>query len=242
MSPIDRAAHLNHWRKKPLIEKALLALGMLVLALVLPPGAGAPLIAVVMSAAAIFFARVPVSLWLSCAAAPMGFLAVGVVSLVLRIDSDGVGLAPGGFAAAAFLAARAIAGVTCLLFLALTTPTTDLIAGLRRLGLPPEVAEIALLMYRFLFILADAALAMDAAQAARLGHVGARRRLRSLGLLIANLLPRAFDRARRMEIGLAARGWHGDMRVLSDAPPATFAGLGAILLTVAATAAAGLYL
>jgi len=85
---------------------------------------------------------------------------------------------------------------------ALTTPATDLIGGLGRLGLPAEITEIALLMYRFLFLLGDTAMAMDAAQAARLGHVGARRRLRSLGLLIANLLPRSLDRARRVFIVL----------------------------------------
>ena len=45
MSPIDRSAHLNAWREKPLTEKTLLALGMLALALVLPPWPGAPLVA-----------------------------------------------------------------------------------------------------------------------------------------------------------------------------------------------------
>jgi len=223
-----------------LAEKALLALGMLVLALVLPPGPGAPLIAVVMAAATLLGARVAPRLWLSCAAAPMGFLAVGVISLVLRVDAQGIGLAPAGFHAAATLAARSIAGVTCLLFLALTTPTTDLISGLRRIGVSAEITEVALLIYRFVFMLADAALAMDVAQAARLGHATARLRLRSLGLLVANLLPRAFDRARRLEIGLAARGWRGDMSVLSDRPAPTAKGLALVVLIECSTALGGM--
>jgi cobalt/nickel transport system permease protein len=239
MSPIDRAAHLNRWRGKPLAEKVLLALGMLALALILPPGRGATLVAVAMTAAALLFARVPPGLWLSCAAAPMGFLAVGVVSLSLKIDAHGIGLAPGGFPAAATLVARSAAGVACLLFLALTTPASDLIAGLRRIGVPVEIADIALVMYRFLFVLAEAAMAMDAAQAARLGHADARRRIRSLGLLVANLLPRALDRARRMEIGLAARGWQGEMRVLSDHPRPTARGLAQVCAVLCATAAFG---
>jgi len=240
MSAIDRAAHLNRWRQKPLAEKALLALGMLILALVLPPGPGAPLIAVVMTAATLLGARVPPRLWLSFMAAPMGFLAVGVISLVLRVDAHGIGVAPGGFHAAATLAARSIAGMTCLLFLALTTPTTDLIAGLRRIGVSAEITEVALLIYRFVFMLADAALQMEVAQAARLGHATARLRLRSLGLLIANLLPRAFDRARRLEVGLAARGWRGDMSVLSDRPAPTAQGLALVVLIECSTALAGM--
>lgn len=242
MSPVDRAAQLNRWRHRSLTEKAVLALGMLLLAIALPPWPAAPLVAAAMTAAALIGARVPPRVWLACLAAPLGFLLVGVASLLVRIDAGGIGLAPGGMAAAAGLAARSLAALTCLLFLALTTPATDLIGGLRRLGLPAEIAEVALLMYRFLFLLAETAAAMDAAQAARLGHAGLRRRLRSLGLLIAALLPRALDRARRLEIGLAARGWDGEMPILARPAAVSRSGLALVLAVEAATAAAGILL
>ena len=241
MPAIDRVAHLNRWRHRSLTEKATLALGMLLLAIALPPGPGAPMVAAVMIAAALAGARVPPRVWLACAAAPLGFLLVGAVSLAVQVDAGGLGLAPGGLTAAAGLVARSFAALTCLLFLALTTPATDLIAGLRRVGLPGEIAEIALLMYRFLFLVGDTAMAMDAAQAARLGHAGARRRLRSLGLLIANLLPRALGQARRLEIGLAARGWNGEMRVLPEHAEISKPALALVLLVEAATAAIGIW-
>jgi len=113
------------------------------------------------------------------------------------------------------LGARALAGLTCLLFLALTTPATDVVAGLRRIGVSTEITDMALLTYRFVFLLLDTAETMHAAQAARLGHVTWRRHMTSLSLLIANLLPRAFARAQALEVGLAARGWYGDLQVLS---------------------------
>jgi cobalt/nickel transport system permease protein len=239
MSPVDRIAHLNRWRSRSLTEKALLALGMLLLDIALPPWPVAGVVAVVMTAAALVGARVPVRVWLTCAAAPTGFLIAGTLPLMVQIDAGGVALASGGAATAAGLAARSAAGVTCLLFLALTTPATDLMAGLRRLGLPAEIAEVGMLTYRFLFLLADTAAAMNAAQAARLGHANRRRKLSSLGLLIANLLPRSLERARRLEIGLAARGWTGDMRVLSRPSPLSGSGLATVLMIEAATAAAG---
>jgi cobalt/nickel transport system permease protein len=241
MSPVDRAAHLNRWRHRSLTEKATLALGMLLLAIALRPGPGAPMVAAIMTAAALVGARVPPKVWLACMAAPVGFLLVGAFSLAVQVDSHGLSLAPGGLLAASRLVMRSLAALTCLLFLALTTPATDLIAGLRRLGLPAEIAELALLMYRFLFLLGDTALAMDSAQAARLGHVGARRRLRSLGLLIANLLPRALDRARRLEVGLSARGWNGDLRVLSKRTTISMPALALVVLTLVATAATGIW-
>jgi cobalt/nickel transport system permease protein len=241
MSPVDRAAHLNRWRHRSLTEKAGLALGMMLLALALPPGPGAPMVAAIMAAAALAGARVPPKVWLACAGAPLGFLLAGAFSLAVQLDTQGLSLAPGGPQAAAQLVLRSFAALTCLLFLALTTPATDLIAGLRRVGLPAEIAELALLMYRFLFLLGETALAMDSAQAARLGHEGAKRRLRALGLLIANLLPRALDRARRLEIGLSARGWDGDLRVLSKRATVSVPALGLVFLALAATAATGLW-
>ena len=240
MSPIDREAHLNRWRHKPLAEKAILAFGMIVLALALKPIA-AVLVASAMTAATLVGARVSPKLWLGYMAAPLGFLAVGVVTLALRIDAHGLALAPGGFAEAGVLVAHSIAGLTCMMFLALTTPASDLVGGLGRLGLPSEIVDIALLTYRFVFILGDSAAAMNAAQAARLGHTTARRRVTSAGLIAANLLPRALDRARRMEIALASRGWRGEMRVLADRPPATAAGLAAIGATLGAIALIGLF-
>lgn len=239
MTPIDRVAHLNRWRHRSLTEKASLALGMLLLALILPPFPAAPLIAAIMAAAAMLGARVPPKVWLACVLAPAGFLATGVLPLLVQVDQGGLSLAPHGLPQAAALAARSLAGVTCLLFLALTTPVTDLMSGLRRLGLPAELADVGLLMYRFVFLLADTAAAMHAAQAARLGHAGWRRRLRSLGRLIANLLPRALDRARRMEVGLAARGWTGAMPVLSVRPRVSPTGLATVIAVLVGVAAAG---
>ena len=240
MSPIDRVAQLNRWRNRPLIEKVSLSVGMLALVITVPPYPAALAVTVIMTAAALLGARVPVRVWLACASAPAGFALVGAVSLFIQIGSNGIGVAPGGGVAAANLVLRSFAGVTCLLFLALTTPTTDLITGLRRLGLPAEITEMALLMYRFIFLLGDTAVAMNSAQAARLGHVTASKRMRSLGLLIANLLPRAFDRARRLEIGLAARGWDGEMRVLSARVPVSAAGLALVAAVELGVAALGL--
>ena len=89
---------------------------------------------------------------------------------------------------------------------------------MRRSALPSEIAEMALLMYRFLFLLTDTAEAMNAAQTARLGHSTYRRHMRSLSLLIANLMPRAFARARRP--GGGARGARLARRAASIQPGA----------------------
>lgn len=241
MTPIDRIAQTNRWRRRSLLEKSLLALGLLALALALPVGVGTVAVLVAASAAAILGAGVSPRAFGLALAAPLGFALTGAVTLLVAVDGTSVHLAPGGLAEAGALVLRSTAAVSALLLLALTTPATDLVAGLSRLGVPRDIVEIALLTYRFLLLLADTALAMDAAQAARLGHDGWARRIRSVGLIAANLLPRAVDRAHRLEVALAARGWEGgDLAVLSPARPVSGRGLATVVATLVAVAAVGL--
>ena len=240
MAHIDTSANTNRWRRKSLTEKSLLALGMLVIAISVPSWRGALLVAAVMTCTTLLGARVSVSVWWKTMTAPLGFLLIGVAALAVQVQGVHVSLAPNGLELAVRLASRALAGVTCLLFLALTTPAADLVGGLSRIGVPAEIAELALLVYRFLFLLTDTAETMHAAQAARLGHSSYRRHLKSLGLLIANLMPRALSRARALEVGLAARGWRGELRVLSPIRHVSVAGVVAILAVELLVLAIGL--
>jgi cobalt/nickel transport system permease protein len=230
MSIIDTSANLNRWRNRSLSEKVLLAIGMLLIAVCVPSWQGALLVAIVMIAATLIGARVAPGVWWSAVSAPLSFLFLGALTLAFQVSNWHVSLAPHGLELAAHLIARALAGVMCLLFLALTTPATDLIGGLGRIGVPAEISEMALLMYRFLFLLTATAETMNVAQVARLGHVTYRRHMKSLSLLIANLMPRALARASALEVGLAARGWRGELRVLNTVRPASVGAIAAILL------------
>ena len=239
---IDRLSQAGRWRKRPVVEKSALALGLLVLALALPPWPGAALALAAAWSLALVGARIPVGDWLRLNAAPLGFVLTGAATLLLELGPDGLRLAADGGAQAGALVLRAGAGAGALLLLAATTPSPDLVAGLRRLGLPAEIAEIMLLTWRFLFLLLDAAAAIRNAQEARLGWFGPRRQMRSLGLLIALLLPRAMDRARRLEIGLAARGFDGSLPMLSPSRPVSARMLALVLGGEAALAGVSLWL
>jgi cobalt/nickel transport system permease protein len=238
MFPIDQYAWTHRWRHHHPAERALLAGGMLLIAVTAPPLATAPLIVLAMAGATVG-AGVPLAAWLRVMAIPAGFLLLSLPFLAVSLDlTDGVRLSVS--AAGAWLALavglRSLAAVSALAFLTLTTPVAELVPGLRRVGVPQAVVEIALLMYRLLFIVADCADATRHAQEARLGYSTLGRGIRSLGLLAATLLTRALARARRLEIGLAARGFEGELRVLT--PERTLsrrrlAVVAAALLTVA---------
>jgi cobalt/nickel transport system permease protein len=241
MSLIDTSANLNRWRRRSLTEKALLSLGMLLIAVSMHSWHASLAVVLLMTAATLLGARVKPMTWWHALTAPLGFLVVAAATLAIQVQGWHVSVAPHGVELAARLGARALAGLTCLLFLALTTPATDLVAGMRRLHIPAEIAEMALLMYRFLFLLTETAEAMHSAQSARLGHINYRRHMHSLSLLIANLVPRAFARAHALETGLAARGWRGELRVLSPIRPVSLPAVTAIVALECAVLVIGLH-
>ncbi|CAA7615442.1 Cobalt transport protein CbiQ [Candidatus Terasakiella magnetica] len=239
---IDRLAQASPWRKRAVLEKAALALGLLAVALVVPPWPGALLVLAVTWGLALGLAGISWREWGGLNAAPMGFILTGAVALAVEWGADGPTLAADHGAAALAVVLRASASVSCLLLLAATTPTPDVVAGLRRLGLSSEIADLALLTWRFLFLLQDGAAAIRIAQDSRLGWLGWRRSIHSLGLLIAMLLPRAMERARRLEIGLAARGYDGTLPVLHRAAPASLRVLAAVAVLDLAVAGVSLWL
>jgi cobalt/nickel transport system permease protein len=214
MLAIDRHAWTNRWHDRHPLEKLLPAGGMLLVALVLPPWPTAPLVIAVMLALTVAGARVPLRAALGTLAVPLGFLAAGVPVLALAVDvSDGlhVGLAPGGLRLAAEVTLRSLAATSCLIFLILTTPVAELVPLLGRLGVPGPVRELILLIYRLIFVFLERATVGRQAQVARLGYDGPRRSVRSLGWLAGSLFQRSLDRGRRLETGLAARGFTGNL-------------------------------
>lgn len=241
MTPIDRIAATNRWRDHALAEKALLGLGLLGVALLAPPFPTALAVLAVATLAVTKGAGIALSTWAKILAAPLGFVLTGAATLLVTVGSHGIALAPGGVAAALALTLRASAAVAGLLTLTLTTPATELVGALRRVKVPAEIVEIALLTHRFLLVAGDTAQAMSTAQAARLGGADWKGRIRSAGLVAASLLPRTLERARRVEQGLAARGWTGgSIALLSPVKPVSPRRLAAIAATLAALALLGI--
>lgn len=217
MQAIDHYAWTNRWRNRHPLEKLLPALTLLLLTLVLPPLRIGPLVLAGTMLATVGGAGIPLKTVLGVLAAPAAFLLAGIPFLAISLSfNDGFSLhfSPDGLQLALETCVRALAAVSCLSFLTLTTPLADLIPLVRRAGVPAGIIELILLIYRLIFVFAERALTGRQAQAARLGYSRFDRGLRSTGLLAGNLFQRALARARRLEVGLAARGYAGDLKVL----------------------------
>ncbi len=222
MPTIDHYAWTNRWRDRHPVEKLLPAVILLLLTLILPPLSIGPLVLAGTTLATVYGAQVPWRTWLKVLAAPTAFLLAGVPFLAVSIDfthSFSLHFSPDGWQLALETTVRALAAMSCLALLTLTTPLVDWVPLLRRVGIPAGIVELILLIYRLIFVFAERALTARQAQTARLGYTRLDRSLRSLGGLVGNLFQHSLQQARRLEIGLAARGYHGELRVLTPDRP-----------------------
>jgi cobalt/nickel transport system permease protein len=229
MLPIDAVAHGNRWRHRHPLDKAALGLGLTVTAVCLPPWPGAPLVAVAAVAVALGPAGVSRRQLWRAFRVPLGFCVTGAVPLLFQVGGpDGFfTLAPDGPAQAARLLLRTCAASLGVLLFAFTTPMSDLLPRLIKAGVPAPVVDVALVTYRMSFLLLDTVARVRQAQASRLGHSGRAAAWRSLAGLGATVFIRAFDRAARLQGGLAGRGYDGTLRVLVPEAAVSKAFLGA---------------
>ena len=224
---LDEAAWTGRWRRRAVGEKALLCLGLLLVATT----SGSPLVTAVTLGCTLVLtlgvARVPWRRYLLTWLGPASFILIGALTVAVTLGRPVDPLWHWGplvlereaLGRAGTVLLRALAGVAALLLLAMTTPLSDLLSGLRRLGVPGPIVDVALLMYRMLFGLLDAAAQIRECQAARLGFVDGPAARRSMGMLAAATLRRAWQRAQHLEDGLAGRGYTGDLPVLGRQVP-----------------------
>jgi cobalt/nickel transport system permease protein len=198
------------------------------------------LILLLMIGLTVFSARVRWTDMVHSASVPVGFVLFGTLAQAASLRLNGalptVELTADALSKAAFVGIRSLACVAALLALALTTPLPDILRLLRRIGLGRDVGDIALMMFRFVWLLLDCVEHGRQSQANRLGYVGYRRSLGSIGMLMAALLPRVLSQAHRLETGLAARGYEGELNFIPLERPVSALRLGgivAILIVVA---------
>lgn len=120
---------------------------------------------------------------------------------------------------------RALGAVSCLYFLSLSTPLPELLEVLRRARIPAIVIELAVLIYRYLFILLATFREMRDSAASRLGYRGLKRSLRTTGLVYGGLLAGSFRRAGACFDAMESRCYTGQIRFLTEKKKVTARGV-----------------
>ena len=235
---VDDAAWASAWRTRSPADKLLLCVGLVGCALALPAWPGSVLVGLTAVVLAVGPARVPARTLGRAIRWPLAFIAVGALTAVVQLGGDGIGWAPDAAARGGSLVGHALAGSAAVLLLATTTPLSDLLPALQRLRVPAAVVEVASVVYRLLFVLLESLRTIREAQTARLGYSTWRRSYRSSGALAAAVLTRSWDRAHRLQEGLAGRGMDTGLRVLPEVLPSSRVFRAATVLGLAALVSA----
>ncbi|MEL4469296.1 cobalt ECF transporter T component CbiQ [Luteococcus sp. H101] len=233
LTSVDDAAWASPWRRRRVGEKALLSLGLVLTALLAPTWPGTVLVGLAALAAILGPARIRPAVLAGVMAAPSAFILVGAASVAVGVGSPVAeshllwrwgpfSLGRDGLLRAAGLLGHGIAGALALMVLATTTPMVDLITWGRRWRIPDPLLEVAALTYRLLWVLLATTVGIRQAQAARLGDAAPlRRRMEAAGNAVGAVLVRSWNQARRLEEGLAGRGYESSLTTLSVQRPAS---------------------
>lgn len=130
------------------------------------------------------------------------------------------------------VASRTLAGSACLFFLALTTPMTELFTGLRWLRIPEVVIELAMIIYRYIFVFLEEAERMWLASQIR-GEGNFRTKIEVFSMLAGTLFLRTIHQGEKLFVAMNSRCYEGETNSLAyqeNKPKISITALIAILL------------
>jgi cobalt/nickel transport system permease protein len=127
-----------------------------------------------------------------------------------------------------------------LYFIALTTPMTEVFDIFRRLGVPAVLIDLAMLIYRFIFILIEEAGQIYRSQVMRLGYGRFRESVNSFGMLAGALFLRTWESGEALVLAMDARCYDGKLGIPGDARPISYPALAVALVYLGAVLAVSL--
>lgn len=174
---------------------------------------------------------IPFAIYCKLLQAPLLFILMSSIPLMLQVSrvpdahalfciplgSVSVGLDLNGILRAIQLSLTACASISCLYFIILSTPLTDVLLVLQWLKCPSLIVSLMLLIYRFIFIVIELAYVMNVSRKARLGDRTKKRAILSLSILLTTLFQKAFYKTGAFYDAMEARCYRGSIAVLT--PP-----------------------
>lgn len=165
---------------------------------------------VVNSCLTVYKGKIPLRYYLGLFRVPLFFLILSTITITFDTRSP---------LSSIQLLLTALASISSLYFLALSTPISDLLLVLKRLKCPALMIELMLLIYRFLFVISDQTRQIRNAQTLRLGYQNFRLSLHSFGTLLSVVLVKSLKRASIQYDAMESRCFTGEIRMLTTTYP-----------------------
>jgi cobalt/nickel transport system permease protein len=192
----------------------------------------APLfIAIILTCTVLFLARVDVKTYAELFLVPIGFAIMSVAGIILITGGYDIfwklDIVP-GFALSitresinegVFVFCRVIGGMSAMIFIALTTPMTDIFIVFRQCRVPDVVIDLMMIIYRTIFILIDQVVQIYDAQVMRLGYSTYRESLHSFSSLCGAAFIASWEAGEDLIRAMDARCYDGKFALLGESRP-----------------------
>ena len=116
-----------------------------------------------------------------------------------------------GLRQGAFLGSRVLGAVSVVFLLSVVTPAHRIFQALRWFRISRNWLEIAIFMYRYIFVLMDRVSDLAAAQRLRLGYTARGRAMRSFTVLAGATIIHSLEQSQRTHDAMRLRGYRGTM-------------------------------
>jgi len=247
---LEDVAQNNGLREVNTTVKLAVGLGAIVLCL-LSTGYLAPLFfALVLSAAILLLARIDIKTYAELFLVPLWFALLSAIVIVLISGGEhlfwswdplpflSLSITRESINTGFFILCRVIGGMSALLFIALTTPMTDLFAVMRKACVPDFVIDLAMIIYRTIFILMDQVRLIYHAQVMRLGYSTWRESITTFASMCGAAFIASWDEGDDLIRAMDARCYDGKFALLGENRPAGFRSVATLcLFLIAGTAA-----
>jgi cobalt/nickel transport system permease protein len=118
-----------------------------------------------------------------------------------------------------FVFCRVIGGMSAMIFIALTTPMTDIFIVFRQCRVPDVVIDLMMIIYRTIFFLLDQVIQIYQAQIMRLGYSGYRESLYSFSTLCGAAFIASWDAGEDLIRAMDSRCYNGKFAMMGETRP-----------------------
>lgn len=223
---IDKYAYTNSLSEKNPYIKTIFSILFLIISLIIENPVYQIAIIATMSIIILSTSKMGISEYLKLLSIPLIFMIMSILAIIISISTEKIdmltyftigstyiGISKFGLYSAFKILARSISCLTCVYFLMLTTPFNQLIQVFKKLHIPDNVIEIAMLIYRFIFIFLEEVHEIYKSQEMKMGYMGMKNSYNSLGLLVNMLYKRMMKRYEDMSIALDMKLFDGKFHI-----------------------------
>lgn len=246
---LEDIAQKNGLRKVNTYLKLTAGLGAILLCLLSTSYISTLFIALVLTGAILFLARVDARTYAELFIVPLWFAVTSVAGIILIYGGQDVfwqwdilpwlslSITRESINQSAFVFCRVIGGMSAMIFIALTTPMTDIFIVLRQCKVPEVVIDLMMIIYRTIFILIDQVIQIYQAQVMRLGYSTYRESLHSFASLCGAAFIASWDAGDDLVRAMDARCYDGKFALLGEIRPVErFPFLAVVIFLILSTA------